>query len=197
MVIKHLGVRNINRKEFLKKTCLYGACLCGFGSIGLSNGSGGSESDPGLSAEKKDIRHEWISVLLSNLSNELNEKQKREIFKKCASAHYEDLGMDKTLEPFRNDLEKFLTFLEEEWDWKIDYDKETGTIIADENKSYCVCPVINESHKTDLSSMCYCSEGFAELMFSYVTGVSASATVVSSIHRGNDRCIYRIVVNNS
>lgn len=190
-------MKNIDRKEFFKKACLSGACLCGFGSVGLSNGTGNAESDSRPNAEKKDVRNEWLAVLLSNISKELNEKQKRKILTKCASAHYEDLGMDKILEPYRNDLDRFLAFLEDEWDWKIDYDKETGTILADENKSYCVCPVINDKQKPDQSSMCYCSEGFAELMFSYVTGVSASATVVSSIHRGNDRCIYRIVVNNS
>lgn len=190
-------MKNIDRKEFFKKACISGACLCGFGSVGLGNGIGSAESDTRLPSEKKDVRQEWLAVLLSNINQELNEKQKRKILKECASAHYEDLGMDITLEPFRNNLEKFLAFLEEKWDWKIDYDKKTGTITADENKSYCVCPVINDKQKPDLSSMCYCSEGFAELMFSYVTGASASATVVSSIHRGNERCIYRIVVKKT
>lgn len=197
MVAKYIAMKNIDRKEFFKKACISGACLCGFGSVGFGNGTDSAESDTRVSTEKKDVRQEWLAVLLSNISQELTERQKRKILKECASAHYNDLGMDKTLEPFRNNLEGFLAFLEEEWDWKINYDKKAGTITADENKDHCVCPVISGRQYPDLSSMCYCSEGFAELMFSYVTGASASASVVSSIHRGNKSCIYRIVVKST
>jgi predicted hydrocarbon binding protein len=40
--------------------------------------------------------------------------------------------------------------------------------------------------------ICYCSEGFAERMFSRVAGVEVSAEVVSSVRRGDLSCVYRI-----
>jgi hypothetical protein len=190
-----LGImENISRKSFFKKACFTGACLCGFGSIGLANSSvDSSETDNESHDKKNDLSQEWLSILLSNISTRLDEGEKRKILKNCSSAHYDDLGMNKILAPYKNDIDKFIQFLESQWNWKVDYNKTTKTIIADENKNYCVCPIISNSQKADLSSMCYCSEGFAELMFSYVTGESASATVISSIHKGDDRCIYRIV----
>lgn len=186
-------MKNISRKDFFKKACYTGVCLCGFGSIGLPNNMGNSGLENVSQGSKKDLHQEWLSILLSNISKVLDENEKREILKKCASAHYQDLEMDKVLVSYRYDLNKFIHFLENEWNWKIDYNKTTKTIIADENKDHCVCPIIN-NNESDLSAMCYCSEGFAELMFSYITGVSVSARVISSIHRGNDRCIYKIIL---
>jgi hypothetical protein len=187
-------MENLSRKDFFKKACYTGACLCGFSSIGLANNNIGSlETDNERQDNKKDLRQEWLSILLSNISNEFDENERRRILKSCSSAHYDDLGMDVLLAPYKYDLDKFINFLESEWDWKIDYNRTTKVLIADENKNYCVCPIVNNNNRSDLSSMCYCSEGFAELMFSFITGASASATVISSIHRGDDRCIYKIV----
>lgn len=187
-------MENISRKDFFKKACCTGVCLCGFSSIALANSKIGSlDSDNESQDNKKDLHQEWFSILLSNISNELDENEKRKILKSCAYVHYNDLDMNNVLAPYKYDLDKFIHFLESEWDWKVNYNRTTKVLIADENKNYCVCPIVNNSQKSDLSSMCYCSEGFAELMFSYITGESASATVISSIHRGDDRCIYRIV----
>ncbi|HEY4786610.1 MAG TPA: hypothetical protein VIH57_11195, partial [Bacteroidales bacterium] len=67
------------------------------------------------------------------------------------------------------------------------------TLIADENKNYCVCPISQIRKDVSISAMCYCSEGFAEKMFSVVAGVPAKARVVSSIRRGDERCKYKII----
>jgi predicted hydrocarbon binding protein len=65
-------------------------------------------------------------------------------------------------------------------------------IIADENKDHCVCPMIDHTlHNSPL--MCHCSEGFAEKMFSKVTGEKANAVVISSILRGDKSCKYKII----
>lgn len=184
---------NISRKDFFKKACYSGACLCGFSYIGLSNNDLASLGFNNESQNNnKDLCREWLSILLSNINNELDENEKRNILKKCASVHYDHLDMNSLLAPYRYDLNKFIDFLEEEWNWKIDYNRTTKTLIADENKNHCVCPIINNNQKSNLSSICYCSEGFAELMFSYIVGEPVSATVISSILRGDERCIYRI-----
>jgi predicted hydrocarbon binding protein len=104
--------------------------------------------------------------------------------------------MNDLLTPYIGDLEKFIEFLEKKWGWKIDYNKKTKTLIANENKNYCVCPMINKKNKVNQSAICYCSEGFAERMFSLVASQPVSAAVISSIQRGDERCIYKIDFNS-
>ena len=100
--------------------------------------------------------------------------------------------MDEVLLPYIGNMDKFIEFIEGKWGWKIDYDRVGKTLIANENKNYCVCPVLNQKTEVKRSSICYCSEGFAERMFSTVAAIPVTATVLSSIHRGDDRCKYKI-----
>ena len=93
------------------------------------------------------------------------------------------------------DIEKFNQFIEEKWGWKIDYQKEKGILLADENKNYCVCPMVNQEKGVKSTIYCYCSEGFAEQMFSVVVGHQVKAKVISSVLRGDERCIYEITLS--
>lgn len=185
----------MNRKEFLKKTCLSGAaCMCGFSSIALfANNAESKQPAPEPDDSKLLLVQEWVSSLLSNMNEHLSEKELRRALKSCAIVHYNNLKMDNVLSAYRGKLDKFIEFLEKEWGWKVDYDEASKTLIANENKNYCVCPMINHKAGVKPTAICYCSEGFAEKMFSTVAGVSAKATVISSIHRGNDRCKYKVV----
>lgn len=182
-------METISRKYFIKRICCAGACLCGLGAIGFSNNS--VTSNPTNECNNK-LKSEWLAILLSNISEQIEEKEKRNILKGCAYAHYASLGMDAVLAQYKHDLGKFISFLESEWGWKIEYNKKENIIIADENKRVCVCPIAEGMPNPNLSSLCYCSEGFAELMFSYIVQRPVSATVISSIHRGNKSCMYKI-----
>jgi hypothetical protein len=70
-------------------------------------------------------------------------------------------------------IDSFINFLENEWNWKVTYDKEK--IITS-------------------SKMCSCSEGFAERMFSLVLQKKVRAEVVRLYIRGKESCIYRITI---
>jgi hypothetical protein len=177
----------INRKEFFRKACISGAYLCGFGALGASAESFQNQPDD---SENLMFR-EWLSNLLTEL-NEDDETTKKAI-KSAAIAHYNQLKMDEMLAPYVGDLDKFTGFISEKWGWKIDFDKTTKTLIADENKDYCVCPVLPHNVENPIPAMCYCSEGFAEKMFSKVYGASVSATVISSVRKGDKSCRYKVV----
>jgi predicted hydrocarbon binding protein len=112
--------------------------------------------------------------------------------KPCSLAHYDFLEMDKILAPYVGDMVKFTQFISEQWGCKIDYNPETGVIVADENKSFCVCPMVDKKKGAGSSILCYCSEEFAEKMFSTIAGHPVKARVISSIPRGDDRCKYEI-----
>jgi hypothetical protein len=103
--------------------------------------------------------------------------------------------MDSVLAPLRGDLPSFLAFLRSEWGWIVEHDAAAGVVLANENRDRCVCPLVPEEHGSDLGALCDCSEGFAERMFSAVTGAPVRARVVESILRGGARCRYRVELN--
>ena len=165
-----------------------GGCLCGFTSLA----AGTLDLDQGTGDPQKILMQEWISTLMFSLDIQTGREESRQIMKKCARAHYDHLKMDEVLLPYIGDLKKFVQFLTSNWNWVVNFDQEKQIVIADENKDFCVCPLVNQERTVNSAVLCYCSEGFAEMMFSKISGKTAEARIISSIHRGNERCIYEI-----
>jgi predicted hydrocarbon binding protein len=184
----------VSRKEFFKKACISGACLCGFSQIALlaNNNKLTNKSQTPDTVNK--LMQDWLSNLLSGLGEHADKENVRDTIKKCAIVHYSNLNMDELLSAYIGNLDKFINFIEEKWGWKISWDKLTKTIIADENKNYCVCPIVSGINKK-FPALCYCSEGFAEKMFSAIAKKPVSASVISSIQRGDKSCKYQIVLS--
>ncbi len=180
----------MDRKSFFKKACFAGACFCGFGNIS----SMANHENVTVQDENKQLKQDWLSNLLLNLDQVLDDDVLRKIVKKASITHYDNLKMDALLSPYIGDLDKFNQFIERSWGWKIDYDDRTKVLIADECKDYCVCPILEHKKEINTSAICYCSEGFAEKMFSVVTGLPVSATVISSVRRGDETCKYKIII---
>ncbi len=133
----------------------------------------------------------WVAGMLEVADRSLDARAKVRLLKGCAAAHYRSARMPETVAPFAGDLERFLEHLSQSWNWKISYDPSAGIILADENKSSCVCPLARGGARLS-PLLCHCSEGFAERMFSAVTGKAARATVIRSVLRGDPSCVYRI-----
>ncbi len=76
-------------------------------------------------------------------------------------------------------------------DWIVHHDAAARTIVADENKPDCVCPLFREGLLSD-PALCECSKGFAEKMFGFVLGMNVEASIVSSILRKGTHCVYQI-----
>ena len=185
----------MNRQQFFKNSCISAACLCGFGGIALSSGANSNKNSVSFDEGNLNLVQDWISNLLANIGDKIDTKSLRTALKQCANVHYEHLNMDEMLSGYIGRLADFLEFISEKWGWKVDYDKETQTIVADENKNYCVCPLINREKGIKSAAICYCSEGFAEHMFSKVAGKPVKATVISSIQRGDKSCKYLIKIS--
>jgi hypothetical protein len=185
-----INEKNMDRKSFFKKSCFAGVCFCGFSDISsLANNVTSPVPD-----KNKQLNQDWLSNLLSNLNQDLDENVLRKIIKKSSMLHYNNLNMDSLLSDYIGDLEKFIKYIENTWGWKIDYNKLTKVLIADENKDCCVCPILEHKKDINTSAICYCSEGFAEKMFSVVTGVSVTAKVISSVRKGDKSCKYKIEI---
>ena len=187
-------MKNISRKDFIRKACATGACLCGAGCMGFAGHVFGAErQESAATPDKEAMPRQWLSLLLGHIDGIADETQKRSLLKGCAQVHYDHLKLTELLAPYRNNPDAFVQYLESGWGWKVSHDKTTRTILADENEDHCVCPVAARLPQKGPAALCYCSEGFAEAMFSFVLRRPVSATVVSSILRGGERCVYRIV----
>jgi hypothetical protein len=136
--------------------------------------------------------YEWLSTLLAALDANLPPETKAALLQGCAAAHYRSINMDELVSQYRGNVEGFLQFLSEKWQWRVAYDKEAQIITADENKSACVCPLVQKGLGIASPVLCYCSVGFAERMFSAVAARPVKALVTSSILRGDKSCVYTI-----
>lgn len=136
----------------------------------------------------------WTAELLLHMQTNPKADASK-LMRHCSQYHYDLNQMDLILQPFVGDLEAFIEFLTKEWGWIINYNAEDKMLTADENKDFCVCPIVNSTDDKKISPMlCHCSEGFAKLMFSKVLGREVSAEVISSIMRGDRSCVYRITL---
>lgn len=134
----------------------------------------------------------WTGCLLCSMENH-PDADAEALMHECSSYHFYTNQMDTVLEPYVGRLKDFIQFLEQEWGWKISYCEETQTLIADENKPACICPLAQALGTDSLSPvLCHCSEGFAQKMFSKVTGTPVGATVIRSILRGGSSCVYQV-----
>ena len=116
------------------------------------------------------------------------------LVKGCSEAHYDALNMDDMLRPLKGDLPGFVRFLSETWGWKVAFEEGGQVIRADENKNFCVCPLIQRAVVKPTPTLCSCSEGFAERMFAYVLERPVSARVVRSVLRGDPSCVYQVFI---
>lgn len=135
--------------------------------------------------------HEWLAELLTALPEQIPQTILPSLFKGCADIHYRHADIEAFVTPYIGKLDAFLQALSEQWHWKISYNPTNHTITADENKDTCVCPLV-QTHLDMPATLCYCSERFAENMFSIVAKTPVKATVIRSILRGDSSCIYQI-----
>ncbi len=176
------------RRSFLRSACLMGFCAC---AAPNAKGEAGAHAESEGERPPAGMPRKWIATLLPLMAT-IDPDEARRILKRCSSSHYEDLAMDETVSRFHGDVSSFVDFLRTEWGWIVDFDPVSGVVVVNENKVACVCPLISPDHGSDLGMLCSCSEGFAERMFSAITGAPVRAEVTESILRGGERCRYRI-----
>ncbi len=148
-------------------------------------------AEDNMAAQEKFV-YEWLATRLAALDGNRPSESKAALLHECAAVHYRAINMDELIAPYRGNVEGFLQFLSEKWQWKVAYDKEAQIITADENKSACVCPLVQKGLGIASPALCYCSVGFAERMFSAVAARPVKGEVTRSILRGDQSCVYTI-----
>lgn len=138
-----------------------------------------------------DFSAQWLNCLLEEL--EESGKSKECLFDRCAGLHYRVNGMDAILEKYVGDLPGFIAFLEKEWGWIVTR-REDGSLLVDENKDFCVCPIAAQVESKVSPALCGCSERFAMKMFTKVCQKNVKAKVRRSFLRDGKSCIYEITL---
>ena len=135
----------------------------------------------------------WTKQYIAETAEAGNDVDITQIIRKCHIAHYNEIGMQDILEKYVGNIDSFIGFLGREWNWIVDYDRAERVIVADENKETCVCPLFHSGMLTS-GNLCFCSEGFAERMFTYVLQKPVRAEVIRSVIRDGKSCIYKISI---
>lgn len=146
-------------------------------------------------ANDPDHYFEWVAYVFTSPEFSSEEKCAESILQQCSNFHYKQLNMDEITQKYKGRIDEFLAFITTQWGWIIYYDKEKQEIIADENKEFCVCPVVKNAVLTP--SMCQCSEYFIKRMFSTVSERDVEVTVTHSVLRGDRTCVYKINLSYS
>ena len=139
------------------------------------------------------LPYRFIETMINLLEENVEGQKAAEIIGQCCNAHHGLLDIEALTQKYSGDIISFIEYIESMWGWKIFYNESRGIIEIDENKPFCVCPLVQKGGiKNPL--LCHCSEGFAKKMFSDVIGKPAKAQVVKSILRGDESCVYRITI---
>lgn len=134
----------------------------------------------------------WTAALLQGLSEHPDNTY--DSFENCACFHYNANNMNDIVQNYIGNLDEFLDFLSDTWNWKITKFDDGKKIVIDENKDFCVCPVVHKIRENVPKSICNCSEHFAKKMFSSVTGHPVAVKVIRSIVRDGKPCMYEITL---
>lgn len=179
-----------DRRNFFK-TLTCAACFFGLNSfLRLDAQENKSELASQTNRDEAFALH-WITELLESIEKvDLNESQLRSIIKNACKAHLDLLDVPKMVNPYIGNPDDFLDFLKDSWSWVVTNNQRDRKLIIDENKPFCVCPLLKNSTGKLYPALCYCSEGFAEKMFSLVYQYPVEVTVNASVQRGDPSCVY-------
>ena len=182
----------MNRKDFLRG-CVAGACSCaGIALCGPDTASGqaaNAETDQ-LKGQLEAVRIRYAK-LVEVMGHELDEPVKKRIFKslgrECALQF-----RATTFEKYKGDLKGFLAYAQGSGGWmsKAEYDEGAGVITITDRSKNCTCPLVKKGLTSGLQ--CECTLGWQEQTYGAILGRGVKASVVESILRGSDKCVFRI-----
>ncbi|MFC2137410.1 hypothetical protein ACFLTE_04480 [Bacteroidota bacterium] len=180
----------MDRKDFFKNICKYGACSCA-GMMLLSSANLITNDD--TPEEKKE---DWRIGFMQNRIAKLIEGMDGNLDKEILTSLLENMGRHCAKEnseyyiKFKGDVNGYLKSLEEGVE-KAEHDEEKGIvkIIGKKNDS-CYCPFV------DLSKMpkefCNCTKGWNKEMYEAIIGKPVDVEIDTSVLWGGERCGFTI-----
>lgn len=183
----------MNRKNFLKKTCISGICACSISALLFQN-----EAIADDNKEQRNKKEDWrigfsrarytklMEILESKLSTEEFNEIIHELGRYCSST----VGF---IQDYKGDLDGYLKELKRRWNEDSIVDNEKGIImIASQERTSCVCPLIDTEKVSD--QVCNCSLGWQQQTFETVLGRNVEVKIKESIIRSGKRCVFEIKI---
>lgn len=105
-------------------------------------------------------------------------------------------GSSQMINDCKNDPDKYIDMMRNQWKEDITYDKEKGIIrIVGPERTECFCPLI-DTKKTP-AYVCECSIGWQKQTFETVLGKKVDVVLEESVLRGGKRCVFTVKIHNS
>ena len=89
-------------------------------------------------------------------------------------------------------VEEFVACLKKDFGWGLEYHKNEGYLICNENNTECLCPVVRAANGDISDMMCHCTEGMLKTIFEVGLKKTVRTEMVTSIVRGGKSCVYKV-----
>ena len=180
----------MDRKEFFKNTCIYGACGCA-GMMLLF-----PDNLPATNDISEDKEEDWRIGFMQNRIAKLIEDMNGNLDKESLSSLLENLGRHCAKEnseyyiKFKGDLNGYLESLEE-WVEKAEHDEEKGIVnIAGKKNNSCFCPFVDISKMP--KEFCNCTKGWNKEIYESIIGKPVNVKIDTTVLWGGESCSFTI-----
>jgi predicted hydrocarbon binding protein len=173
----------MNRKEFISRAMVLGACGCG-GTTALAQSPGAQTAEVQELGRKIGFMQKRMARLVTALDADTRQKVLETMGRECAK----EFGF--LLERFKGKPEEFLEEARKQWMESAVYDKQAGTIrIVDRSKS-CTCAFVQPG--VTPPAFCACSLGWQKEAYSTIFGEPVDVELESSVLRGAGQCSFTV-----
>ncbi len=180
----------MERKDFLKASCLMGFCSC----AGLLQGAGliqPKDKEQNIADEKLRFVQRRFSKLLQIINTEIGVEERNQLL--------EQMGMECAKESipgfheYKGNINGFLKYIQTDWVETAVYNEDKNEIkIVDKKKDNCFCPFVDKNLIT--KEFCNCSKGWQKYTYQYILDLPTEVTIDESVLRGSDHCSFTIKI---
>ena len=182
----------MDRKNFLKKVCTYGACGCAamtfMPSLAAAEYKEIKEDEPDWRIgfmQKRMAKH------IEHLSSKLDENTMNEIIEMLGRTCSSD-GIEK-YSNYKGNIKGFLEEVITKWGDTAEYDEENGIIkVIGKKRDSCFCPFVDK--KLMSVEFCNCSLGWQKNTYETMLGKKVDVIMNETILKGSDRCCFTIKI---
>ena len=181
----------ISRKEFFSRIWKLilgvGAALSFKGPrLVFSAKNRAGQEDP--MAQKSKFIHDWISNLMENMDEHLDEETKINLLEKCGRACAESHAKAEAMK-HKGNLDGWLGTLKK-WVGSANVQKEEGAIRVMYSK--CLCPLVQDRPPLMSKTYCNCSRGWLMETFEAVLAKPVEVKLEDSIMQGGKHCRFLV-----
>ena len=182
----------MERKDFFKNICKYGACGCA-GMMMLSPAKLLANDD---SQEEK--KEDWRIGFIQNRMAKFIEDMEGKVDEGTIASLLENMGKNCASEhsdgyiKFKGDVKGYVDSLKN-WVESADYDEEKGVIkiIGVKNNS-CFCPFVDVDKMP--KEFCNCTKGWSKEAYGTITGKQVDVKIDETVLWGGERCSFTLTL---